>query len=791
LSSPIPHVSRPRLALLSCLAAAALAACGGGSVAESVNAAAVNVGAASAASAGGAVSTTVVAGTGVEAQPSFHMAPAQLAEPADVDVGGGGASAHAAPTRFEIPALAASLSTARLTPQLLAQRLAEGGRSASALSASATPAATTITATVYTPAQIRAAYGLGVLPAVGATLSASAAAALGAGQTVYVVDANHNPNALSDLNAFSAKFGLPSCSALSLGATTSLPLAAAGSSCSLGVAYTDGSALIKSAAPAYNASWASEIALDVQWVHAIAPLARIVLIEASDSMTNSLAGGVALANKMGAGIVSMSFGAAEGAWVTGLDATFATAGMTYVAASGDSGAQVNWPAVSPGVLAVGGTSLQWSGSGTRYEAAWSGSGGGVSAYESLPAWQSGVTLPGVGKPARRAVVDVAFNANPSTGQYVALTAPGATTTNWNAYGGTSIAAPQWAGLLAVANAQRVAASKAVLGDIHATLYASIAVVPGTYAAALADVVDGNDGSCASCAAATGFDQPTGWGTPNAAGLLTALTGVGVATPAVAPVVPGGAFVAKKAVALTQSLGITAPTGVTTTYAIQGGPTGLSVNAAGELKWTAPVLGSYTLTATATTSAGKSASGSYTLKVIPYTVPVFSGSAALTGTEGKAFSATVVASNPNTGTLGYSVGGAPSGLTISAAGVLSWASPVGGTYALAVTVTDGYGLSATRTYTLTVPKVNHAPVLSGGSVTVPAGMSLTIKLAGYDVDGDAITYTLTGAPSGLKLSAAGVITWAKTVKGSYALKVTPKDAKGLAGAVATVTLVVAG
>ncbi len=680
--------SRAHLAtLLSCLAAAALTACGGGG---ETTASPATVESAPDASAGG------------QALPTFHMAPAQLDEPSDVDVGGRNVSASMAPHSFQIDAAVAGLSTARLTPDALAQQIATLQRAQVASASSTRPAATAITAAVYTPAQIRAAYGLPALPAVGATLSATDSAALGAGQTIYLIDAYDHPNAFSDLAKFSTKFGLPACTSVALTASAKLPLASPGSGCTFSVAYTDSTAALKNSAPAYNAGWIAEIALDVQWAHAIAPLARIVLVEVTDSNSNNLLGGVALANKMGAGVVSMSFGAAEGAWVTSTDASFTTTGMTYVASSGDAGAQVLWPAVSPHVLAVGGTSLQWSGSGTRYEAAWASSGGGVSAIEALPSWQSGTKVAGAGAATMRTVSDVAFNANPNTGQYVALTAQGSSTTAWNAYGGTSIGAPQWAGLVAVANARRVAAAKALLGDFHATLYQAIAAAPATYAAAFADIVSGSDGSCATCSAATGYDTVTGWGTPNATALLNALVGSSSTADSPAPVVPGGAFSAQTGTAFSQSLGITAPAGVTTTYALAGAPSGLGVNASGTLSWPAPVAGSYAFTATATTSAGKSASGRYTLSVVA---------------------------------------------------------------------------------------VNHAPTLASGSITVKAGTAFAVALPGKDVDGDAITYKMTGAPSGLALSGAGVLSWTKAVKGTYTLKVTVTDSHGLAGAVATITLIV--
>ncbi len=683
--------------LLSCIATATLTACGGGAGTESSLA---TVESTPVAPSEAVASAAAVSVAGVQALPTFHMAPAQLDEPADVDAAGGSVSATAAPHRFQIDAALANLDTAGLTPE----RLAAAQRS-SALSVSTKPSATTITAAVYTPAQIRAAYGLAAVPASVTGLSAANAAALGAGQTIYIVDAYDHPNALIDLNKFSAKFGLPSCTSVALAASSALPLAKPSSTaCTFAVAYTSSTGALQNAAPAYNADWIPEIALDVQWAHAIAPLARIVLIETTDANSNSLQGAIALANRMGAGVVSMSFGAPEGSWVTASDASFNAAGMTYVAAAGDNGAQALWPAVSPKVLAVGGTSLQWSGSGTRYEAAWSGSGGGVSAYEALPAWQSGTVVPGLGAARMRTVSDVAFNADPNTGQYVALTSKGSLTTSWNAYGGTSIGAPQWAGLVAVANARRAAAAKALLGDFHATIYKTIAAAPSVYAAEFADIVDGSDGSCASCVAAKGYDTVTGWGTPNAGPLLDTLatdsTAGATTVAAVAPVVPGGTFSAQTGSAFSQSLGVTAPAGVSTTYALSGAPSGLAVNAAGVLAWAAPVAGSYSFTATATTSAGAAASGRYTLTVVKVNHAPTLASSTLTAKAGAALKATLVGNDIDGDAMTYTMTGAPSGMTLSSAGVLAWPKPVKGSYALKVTVKDSQGLAGAVT-TITV------------------------------------------------------------------------------------------
>jgi subtilase family serine protease len=161
----------------------------------------------------------------------------------------------------------------RLTPSLVDEPAAvDADGSAQAL-------ATSTTAVVYTPAQIRAAYGLSALPA--QTL-ANKGAYQGAGQTIYIVDAYHNPNIANDLAVFNQKFGLATCGTLAIPANARLPLtaAAAGSGCTLSVVYAaKGSTTrtptgaLTATVPAVNKSWATEITLDVQWAHAIAPLA--------------------------------------------------------------------------------------------------------------------------------------------------------------------------------------------------------------------------------------------------------------------------------------------------------------------------------------------------------------------------------------------------------------------------------------------------------------------------------------------------------------------------------------
>jgi hypothetical protein len=858
--------TRAHLLALGICAVPVLFACGGGSATSgSSSAVAATNSAGSSASASSGLGTTSALPAhappaSLVALPTFHMAPIAPPPPSDLDVGGTNASASMPPKTFAMDAAVARIDTARLTPESLAAQLhalrTQDGAGAAAPSGAAAPASTT----VYTPAQIRAAYNLPALPPTGASLTAAAAAALGAGQTIYVVDAYDDPNAFTDLNTFSTTFGLPTCTRVTVSASTALPLAYPGAGCQFVVAYSNAAGTINATAPAYSSGWSPEISLDVQWSHAIAPLARIVLLESASDSLNDLLGSVLLANQMGPGVVSMSFGAAEGSWVPSADSYFAAPGMSYLASTGDAGSQVNWPAVSNNVLAVGGTSLSFSGTGSRSETAWSDTGGGISAYESLPAYQSGVSIDGGGPLHSRAVADVSFNADPNTGQYVVISAPGGTAA-WYIYGGTSISSPQWAGVLALVNAARTSSGLALLGDAHPSLYAQVAEVPGNYAAAFDDITSGSDGSCATCKAGVGYDQATGWGTPNYSNLLALLSSVsnlpplpsatmptgmaGVAysvqwpatdsargalsytlagapsglalgygdtvswanpvagtytfsvtvqnaagktargtesltispTPA-APTVPGGHIIAKTGVALSQTLGVTAPASSgTLTYSLSGAPSGLAVSASGVLTWAKTVQGSYTFTATATNSYGKTGAGVYSLTVIAESPPVFSGSTTLSGVAGIAFAAGISAIDPNGGSLSFSIAGAPSALAITSSGTLSWAKPVAGIYPLLITATDSFGYASAAAYKLSIA---GPPVLAGGSYTGNTTAAFSASVSATDPIGSALSYSMTGAPSGLTISSTGALSWPKPVKGSYVLTVTAKDSAGLSG-----------
>ena len=758
-------------ALLPCVLAALLGACGGGS----------NGSTAAAAQAPGQTVTmnvelpaTAADAATASATPRFHAAPVMLDAPADDDVADPAASSLRRPHTQVVPQEFSRLSTRGLTWGDLDEARRSGGVVQRSLTVgdTALPMVTGTVVTTYTPAQIRAAYGMPVLPAAGAAVSSSQAAQLGAGQTIYIVDAQHDPSAAAELAGFNQHFGLPACTTLSIAPASPLPLpaAAASSGCGFAVVYSSASGAMTSTAPAYDSGWATEIALDVQWAHATAPLARIILIEAPDASVNSLLNAVSLANAMGPGIVSMSFGAPEGNWTASVESVFAVPGMTYVAAAGDSGAAVDWPAVSPHVVAIGGTSLTYSGSGGRSESVWSGTGGGVSAYTATPGYQTS-SVPGMGTPGHRAVTDVSFNADPATGQYLAVQSPGSATVNWMSAGGTSVSAPQWAGLFALANAQLALRAQAPMGAPHAALYGRIATSATSYAGAFGDVTSGANGSCAGCAAKAGYDLPTGLGTPTVSGLLGALAG----TNSTAPVVSGG--VVSGTVGSPLSFAVTVNATNALSYTITGAPAGMTISAAGVVGWSAPVAGTFSVTVGALDlQTGLSGQGIYTITISAPQAPQVAA-ANVAGNVGSALSFTVAVSNANPVT--YTLAGAPAGLSISSAGVISWATPVAGSYKVTVTARDARtGLSGQGILTITIapPK---APVV--GATTINGNTASALSFTVAVTATNPLTYVLSSAPAGMSISASGVVTWAKPVAGKYSVTVKATDTRtGLSG-----------
>jgi hypothetical protein len=732
------------------------------------------------------IGTSPAAVVPARVQPSFHALPVLLDEPDDQDSRDNRASVNRPPQRISIPGATAGLSTRRLTLHDIHARHnhfeAAGARRA--LSPMLAPAF----ASVYTPAQIRAAYGLPAVPPFGTTPTAAQAARMGAGQTIYILGAYHASNVAAELAAFNAKYGLPTCTKLDLPTTMQLPLAPAPTinpACTLSVVYATSDGSRSTQAPTYDAAWATEIAIDVQWSHAIAPLARIVLIEAVDEF--QLLPAVLLANAMGPGTVSMSWGGSEGNWITASDSVFTTGGMTYLAAAGDDGAEVIWPAVSPHVVAVGGTTLSYVGSSGRSEFAWAGSGGGVSAYVPTPDYQT-LNVSGLGPVAHRSVTDVSFNADPVTGQFIAVIPQGGTATSWMVIGGTSLATPEWAGIFTIANAMRAAAGKAPLGQPHALLYGMAATAAATYASVFSDITTGSNGNCVTCAAGIGYDQPTGLGTPNGTALLNFLAEVPPPLEMTPATIAGAT-----GTPLSFTVSVNAANPVN--YTLSGAPAGLGIDGSGVVTWPVPAVGSYGLTVTATDSQTKAQGMAvFNINVAAPTAPTVNA-AKVFGMPGTALTFPIIYAAGALDALSFSLSGAPVGMEIGSRGAVSWPTPVLGSYSVTVTVKNSKtGLSGSATYTVKVQSTSPAPSypLAGFTPMRAVAGKATAGTISFTAPGaTTVTTDISGAPKGMNFFVRGLslnASWAKPVTGSYPIRITAVDDTGRKST-ATVVLVV--
>ena len=305
--------------------------------------------------------------------------------------------------------------------------------------------------------------------------------------TVAIVDAYDNPNAEGDLATYRSTYGLDPC-------TT-------GNGCFKKVNQTGQAGPL----PAPDAGWAEEIALDLDMVSAACPHCHILLVEANSNSFTNLMAAVDYAVSAGAGAVAISnsYGANEFSGETTYDSHFNHAGKAITVSSGDAGYGAEYPASSRFVTAVGGTSLTSATNSRGFtETAWSGAGSGCSAYETpKPTWQKDTGC------SRRTVADVSAVANPNTGVAVNNTYGG--DPGWMVFGGTSASSPLIAAVYA-------------LGGVAANT--NEASLPYAHVTSLFDVTSGSNGRCTQgrkntgsaylCTAGSGYDGPTGLGTPN-------------------------------------------------------------------------------------------------------------------------------------------------------------------------------------------------------------------------------------------------------------------------------------
>ena len=418
----------------------------------------------------------------------------------------------------------------------------------------------------YGPSQLQSAYNL-----------AAASAADGSGRTIAVVDAFDDPTAAADLASYRSAAGLPVVPSFEKlnqnGQTSPLP----------------------AEAPA-NDDWTLEESLDLDMASAICPLCNIVLVEA----TNDSGTGLDVAENAAAsvaGFISNSWGGNESSSDTSLDSSdFNHPGDVITASAGDSDFGVIYPATSPNVVSVGGTSLSTASNSRGWsETVWNtsqgseGTGSGCSTVEPQPSWQTALNPSGCSK---RIDNDVAADADPNTGVAVFDTSNG--NGGWNEVGGTSASSPMLAAMFALAGSP----GSTPADDIY------------THTSDFFDVTSGNNGSCSPaflCTAETGYDGPTGIGTPDGIAGLVAGSAAGNTVTVTNPGNETGTV--GTAVSL-QIHASDSASGQTLTYSATGLPAGLSISSAGLISGTPTTAATSSVTVTASDATGAHGSASF-------------------------------------------------------------------------------------------------------------------------------------------------------------------------------------
>ncbi|GAA2066449.1 hypothetical protein GCM10009839_92820 [Catenulispora yoronensis] len=535
----------------------------------------------------------------------------------------------------------------------------------------ANPAATPAAPSGYGPSDIQSAYKLGSNP--------------GSGQTVAIVDAFDDPNAESDLATYRSQYGLSAC-------TTS-------NGCFKKVDQNGGTNY-----PSGDSGWGAEISLDLDAVSATCPGCKILLVEASTNDDNNLATAVDEAVRLGAKFVSNSYSDSESDFSSGLDSHYNHAGVVITAATGDngsmSGSSAQFPATFPSVVAIGGTSLNKSSNSRGWsESAWSKGGSGCSSLFAKPSFQSSVST----SCSKRATSDVSAVGDPNTGIAIYDTYG---QSGWAQYGGTSLSTPIITSIWALAGA-------AASGD-NAVAY------PYGNASGFNDVTSGSNGSCGTviCTAGTGWDGPTGLGTPN--GTAGFVKGGSQPPPtndfSVALSPTSGSVNPGQSASATVSTSVTSGSAVTVQFSAAGLPSGASAS----FSPTSVTAGNSSTLTVATSSS--TPPGTYSV-----TVTGTAGSTTHSATysltvNGSGGGGTVTVANPGN-QFGYinlfgatvqlqasdskglpvtfKATGLPPGVTVSSSGRLSGVPTVGGTYQVKVTATDSGGGSGSTTFSYQV------------------------------------------------------------------------------------------
>ena len=519
---------------------------------------------------------------------------------------------------------------------------------------------------------------------------------LGTGKTVAIVYAYDDPNAATDLSTYRSQFGLPACTTASgcfrkinqNGATSPLPAA--------------------------NSGWASEIMLDIEMVSAVCPQCHILLVEANSPTNANLGTAVNQAVAQGAVAVSNSYGGPESSSDPTTSAQYYQhPGVAITVSSGDEGYGVEFPASSPYVTSVGGTSLSTASNARGWtESVWStssteGAGSGCSRYETKPSFQTDTGC------TRRTVADVSAVADPATGVavYDSYGSGG-----WTVFGGTSVSSP------IIASVYALASSPPANAYPNQYPYAD----PG----GLNDVTSGSNGSCSPaylCTGEVGYDGPTGLGTPNGvAAFGPSSTGQSDFSISVSPssesVARGSNGTATVSTAVTsgsaESVSLSAsglPTGVTASFSpstvTSGSSSTLTLSVA-----SSTATGTYPVTINGSGTTGThTTSLSLTVTSAPandFSIAVAPSSASVTAGSGTSATVSTTVTSGSSQTVSLSASGLPSGATAtfsptsvtsgssSSVSIGTSSSTPAGTYPVTITGTAASGSHAT-TFTLTV------------------------------------------------------------------------------------------
>jgi hypothetical protein len=440
----------------------------------------------------------------------------------------------------------------------------------------------------YGPTQLQAAYGL-----------TSASASDGSGTTVAVIDAYDDPTAASDLAAYRSAAGLP---ALTAGQFTKY--------------NQEGETSPLPAEAPISDDWTLEESLDIEMVSAICPLCKIDLVEADNDTGNGLyVAEETAATTLGAKYISNSWGGSETSADTTYDSEyFGVSGVVYTASAGDSAYSggVIYPATSPHVVAVGGTTLNTASNSRGWtESVWDtssdeGTGSGCSAIEPQPSWQTAISII---PPAcsHRVDNDVAADADPNTGAAVYDTSND--NSGWLEVGGTSESSPIIASVFALAGNNGNGGNNAADSIYTHTgnLYEVTASSDGTCTPPAADSV-----LCTATGAANTYNGPTGWGTPDG---LTAFESNSTSGNTVTVTNPGNQTGTVGTAVSLQINATDSASGQTLTYSATGLPAGLSISSStGLISGTPTTAATSSVTVTATDTTGASGSASFTWTV---------------------------------------------------------------------------------------------------------------------------------------------------------------------------------